>query len=96
MKLTAQEVRHVAELAKLSLSDGEVEEFTGQLSAILEYAEQIQEVDTSSVAPTPYILELQNVMADDLPRPSFDNESALANAPDSADGYFRVRAIFEE
>jgi aspartyl-tRNA(Asn)/glutamyl-tRNA(Gln) amidotransferase subunit C len=96
MKLTAQEVRHVAELAKLALSDAEIEMFTEQLSTILEYAEQVQEVDTSSVDPTPYVLALQNVMAEDLPRPCFDNETALANAPDSEDGYFRVRAVFEE
>lgn len=96
MRLTAEEVRHVAELAKLALSDAEVDAYAGQLSEILAYAEQVQEVDTSSVPPTPYVLPLVNVMAEDQPRPSFDNETALANAPDREDGYFRVRAIFEE
>lgn len=96
MRLTAEEVRHVAELAKLALSDAEVDAYTGQLSEILAYAEQVQEVDTSSVPPTPYVLPLVNVMEADQPRPSFDNETALANAPDRIDGYFRVRAIFEE
>jgi aspartyl-tRNA(Asn)/glutamyl-tRNA(Gln) amidotransferase subunit C len=96
MRLTAEEVRHVAELAKLALSDAEVDAYTGQLSEILAYAEQVQEVDTSTVPPTPYVLPLVNVMGEDQPRPSFDNETALANAPDREDGYFRVRAIFEE
>lgn len=96
MTLTIDEVRHVAELAKLTLSDREILDFQEQLSAILAYAEQVQEVDTSSVPPTPYILPLVNVMDNDDVRPSLDNETALRNAPDAADGYFRVRAIFEE
>jgi aspartyl-tRNA(Asn)/glutamyl-tRNA(Gln) amidotransferase subunit C len=96
VRLTADEVRHVAELAKLRLTEAEIEQFAGQLSAILEYAERLQEVDTSSVPPTPYILPLVNVMRDDLSAPSLSNEEALANAPDSEDGFFRVRAVFEE
>ena len=96
VRLSADEVRHVAELAKLRLSDAEVEQFAGQLSAILEYAERLQEVDTSSIPPTPYILPLTNVMRDDVPEPSLSNDAALANAPDREDGFFRVRAVFEE
>lgn len=96
MQLTTDEVRHVAELAKLSLTDSEVAEYTEQLSAILEYAERLREVDTSSVPPTPYVLPLHNIMRDDEPAPSLPNEEALANAPDHDDGFFRVRAVFEE
>ena len=96
MQLTQDEVRHVAELAKLRLTEAEIEEYTGQLSAILDYATIIQEVDTSHVPPTPFVLPLVNVMRDDEPRPSLSNDEALANAPDSADGFFRVRAVFEE
>jgi aspartyl-tRNA(Asn)/glutamyl-tRNA(Gln) amidotransferase subunit C len=96
VRLSADEVRHVAELAKLRLTEAEIEQFAGQLSAILEYAERLQEVDTSSVPPTPYILPLVNVMREDVPAPSLSNEEALANAPDSEDGFFRVRAVFEE
>ena len=95
-RLTQAEVRHVAELAKLRLSDAEVEQFTGQLSAILDYAVRLQEVDTSSVPPTPYVLPLSNVMRADEPAPGLSNEEALANAPDSDQGFFRVRAVFEE
>lgn len=96
MKLTTDEVRHVAELAKLSLSDAEIAEYTEQLSEILNYAEMLQNVDTSSVPPTPYVLPLTNVMRDDEPGDCLSNETALANAPDSQDGFFRVRAVFEE
>ena len=96
VRLTTDEVRHVAELAKLRLTEAEIEQYAGQLSAILEYAERLQEVDTSSVPPTPYILPLVNVMRDDVAEPSLSNQEALANAPDSEDGFFRVRAVFEE
>lgn len=96
VRLTADEVRHVAELAKLRLTEAEIEQYASQLSAILDYAERLQEVDTSSVPPTPYILPVVNVMADDEPRPSLSNAEALANAPDQEDGFFRVRAVFEE
>jgi aspartyl-tRNA(Asn)/glutamyl-tRNA(Gln) amidotransferase subunit C len=96
MRLTIDEVRHVAELAKLRLSEAELALYAEQLSAILDHAESLQQVDTSQVAPTPYVLPLYNVMADDAPAPSLDNAVALANAPDKADGFFRVRAVFEE
>jgi aspartyl-tRNA(Asn)/glutamyl-tRNA(Gln) amidotransferase subunit C len=96
MHLTADEVRHVAELAKLRLTDDEVTQYAEQLSAILEYAERLQRVDTSNVPPTPYVLPLENVLREDMPEPGLSNEEALANAPDSADGFFRVRAVFEE
>ncbi|MEZ4675242.1 MAG: Asp-tRNA(Asn)/Glu-tRNA(Gln) amidotransferase subunit GatC [Caldilineaceae bacterium] len=96
MHLTTDEVRHVAELAKLALTDAEVEEYTEQLSAILDYADLLRDVDTSDVAPTPYVLPLSNIMREDEPAPCLTNEEALANAPDSDDGFFRVRAVFEE
>lgn len=96
MHLTIDEVRHVAELAKLRLSETELVLYAEQLSAILDYAESLQQVDTSHVPPTPYVLPLHNVMADDVATPSLPNETALANAPDRADGFFRVRAVFEE
>lgn len=96
MKLSIEEVRHVAELAKLELSDDEINLYAVQLSAILDYAEQIQGVDTSSVPPTPYVLPLHNVMRDDELGECLPNEAAVANAADAKNGYFRVRAIFEE
>lgn len=96
MHLTIDEVRHVAELAKLRLTEAELVRYAEQLSAILDYAEVLQQVDTSHVPPTPYVLPLQNVMAEDEPSPSLPNTTALANAPDQSDGFFRVRAVFED
>lgn len=96
MHLTIDEVRHVAELAKLRLTEEEIRQYTQQLSAILDYAEMLQAVDTSHVPPTPYVLPLANVMAEDAPQPSLANEAALANAPDAASGFFRVPAVFED
>ncbi len=96
MQLTHSEVRHVAELAKLHLTEAEVTQFAQQLSAILDYAQQLQAVDTSSVPPTPHILPLITVLREDIAEPGLSNTEALANAPDQADGFFRVRAVFEE
>jgi len=96
MQLTTEEVRHVAELAKLALTEEEIVQYTQQLSAILDYAALLQGVDTSTVPPTPHILPLTNIMRADEPTPCLTNAEALANAPDSADGFFRVRAVFEE
>jgi len=96
MKLTVEEVRHVAELAKLELSDDEIHDYAEQLSAILDYAAQVQAVDTSSVPPTPYVLPLHNVMRGDEVGDCLPNAAAVANAADAKNGFFRVRAIFEE
>lgn len=96
MQLTTDEVRHVAELAKLALTEAEIVQYTQQLSAILDYATLLQAVDTSGVPPTPYILPLTNVLRDDEAAPGLSNAAALANAPDSDQGFFRVRAVFEE
>ncbi len=96
MRLTLDEVRHVAELAKLRLSEQEIVVYAEQLSAILEYAERLQEGDTSGVAPTPYVLPLVNVLREDEAAPGLSNAEALANAPDREDGFFRVRAVFGE
>lgn len=96
MHLTLDEVRHVAELAKLRLTDAEIAQYAEQLSAILDYAQILQAVDTSNVPPTPYVLPLENVMREDEAAPGLTNEAALANAPDHEDGFFRVRAVFDE
>jgi len=94
-KLSHEEVEHIAELAKLSLTDEEREKFGEQLSAILEYAEILQRLDTEAIPPTATVLPLRNVMVTDEVRPSFSREDILANAPDAENGCFRVRAILE-
>ena len=80
----------------MRLSEAEIEQYAEQLSHILEYAARLQEVDTSSVPPTPYAHTLTNVMREDVPDMGLDNAAALANAPDDEDGFFRVRAVFDE
>jgi len=95
MKLSRAEVEHIAELAKLGLTEEEKEKFRGQLSAILEYAEMLQKLDTEAIPPTATVLPLQNVMRSDEVAPSYSQEDILTNAPDADEGCFRVRAILE-
>jgi aspartyl-tRNA(Asn)/glutamyl-tRNA(Gln) amidotransferase subunit C len=95
MKLSLAQVEHVARLAQLTLSDQEKELFREQLSSILEYAQRLQQVDTSAIPPTATVLPLENVMRDDQVRPSLPLASVLANAPDTKDGYFRVPVVLE-
>ena len=92
MAITRDEVLHVAALARLELSDEEVERFREQLSAILEAVGKVAELDLSGVEPTAHPLELANVWADDEPRPCLPVEDALANAPDRDGALFRVPA----
>ena len=92
MAITRDEVLHVAALARLELSDEEVERFREQLSAILEAVGKVAELDLSDVEPTAHPLDLVNVWADDQPRPSLPVDEALANAPDREGGLFRVPA----
>ncbi|MFN2186899.1 MAG: Asp-tRNA(Asn)/Glu-tRNA(Gln) amidotransferase subunit GatC [Anaerolineae bacterium] len=95
MRLSLAQVEHVAQLAQLTLSDQEKELFCEQLSSILEYAQRLQELDTSAIPPTATVLPLENVMRDDQIRPSLPLEDALANAPDTENNYFRVPVILE-
>lgn len=96
MALTPDQVRHIARLARLGLTDEDVEKFSHQLSDILDYFERLESIDTSDVPPTAYPLDLHNVMRDDEPDPGFDLEEALQNAPDRHGDYFRVRRVLEE
>jgi aspartyl-tRNA(Asn)/glutamyl-tRNA(Gln) amidotransferase subunit C len=90
MAISRDEVVHVARLARLDLSEEELERFGGQLSAILEAVGKVAELDLSDVEPTAHPLDLLNVWAEDEPRPSLRVEEALANAPDREGGFFRV------
>lgn len=95
MKLSREEVLHIALLARLGISEAEVERFREQLSNILENFEILQEVDTEDVPPTAQSIALQNVMREDEIEPSFPREEIVANAPRQAEGSFRVRAVLE-
>jgi len=92
MAITRDEVLHVAALARLELSDEEVERFREQLSAILEAVGKVAELDLSGVEPTSHPLDLVNVWAEDEPRPCLPVDEALANAPDRVGNFFRVPA----
>ena len=96
MPLTADEVEHIAELAKLNLSEEEKQLYREQLSAILDYANTLQQIDTSAIPPTATVLPLHSVMRADVVQPSLQREDVLANAPASQDGYFRVRAVLDQ
>ncbi len=93
-KLTRAEVEHIARLARLALTEAEIAQFQEQLSAILEYAETLQQLDTEGVPPTTSALPLHTVMRPDEPRPGLSTEDALANAPDVAGDSFRVQPVF--
>jgi aspartyl-tRNA(Asn)/glutamyl-tRNA(Gln) amidotransferase subunit C len=95
MKLSREEVVHIATLCRLGLSEEELEKFREQLSNILENFEVLQQVDTSDVPPTAYPIHLENVVRDDEAAPSFPQSEILANAPLQEEGCFRVRAVLE-
>jgi aspartyl-tRNA(Asn)/glutamyl-tRNA(Gln) amidotransferase subunit C len=90
MAITRDDVLHVARLARLELSDEEVERFQGQLSAILEAVSKVQELDLGDVPATSHPLDVVNVWREDVPRPSLPVEEALANAPDREGNLFKV------
>ena len=90
MAITREEVLHVAKLARLELSEEEVERFGAQLSAILEAVGKVSELDLSDVRPTSHPLEVVNVWGEDEPRPCLPVEEAMANAPEREDDFFRV------
>jgi len=95
MALTLKDVEHIADLAKLGLTAEEKERFCEQLSSILDHFASLQRLDTSGIPPTAAVLPLRNVMRDDEAQPSLPPEDVLANAPDAAEGFFRVRAILD-
>ena len=90
MAISRAEVLHVARLARLALSEEEIERFREQLSAILEAVGKVSELDLSNVEPTSHPLDIVNVFGEDEPRPSLDREEVLANAPDPEGGFFGV------
>ncbi len=95
MKITKQEVEHVAKLARLELSEQDKERLTDQLSNILTYVDKLNELDTTGVEPTSHVLDINNVMRDDLSEESLPQDRALANAPEKAAGHYKVPKIIE-
>jgi aspartyl-tRNA(Asn)/glutamyl-tRNA(Gln) amidotransferase subunit C len=94
--VTRADVEHVAMLARLALTDDEIEQLTGELGAILEYAADVSALDTADVPPTAHPLPLVNVLRPDEVRPGLDRDEVLAEAPAAEDGQFRVPRILGE
>jgi aspartyl-tRNA(Asn)/glutamyl-tRNA(Gln) amidotransferase subunit C len=84
------QVLHVAKLARLKVTDDEVDRMAEELSKILEHVETMNELDLEGVEPTSHVVDLTNVLREDVPRPGLPREKALEQAPDPADGGFRV------
>ena len=95
MALTAEEVRWVARLARLELSDAELETMTRQLGRILDYVAQLQQVDTEGIEPLAHALDVSNVFRADEPAPSFSADEALANAPRRSGDFYGVPAVLD-
>jgi aspartyl-tRNA(Asn)/glutamyl-tRNA(Gln) amidotransferase subunit C len=95
MKITNEDVKHIARLSRLYLSDKEIETFSGQLNSIIEYVEQLDSLDTRNVEPTSHVIPLKNVMRGDILTQSLPAEDALKNAPDAAGKFYRVPKIIE-
>jgi aspartyl-tRNA(Asn)/glutamyl-tRNA(Gln) amidotransferase subunit C len=95
MRLTSDEVDHIALLARLDLSQAEKDRAANELSQILEYFEKLNELDTTDVEPTDHVLPMQNVLRPDVARPGLTPEAALQNAPEQAGNMFQVPRVVE-
>lgn len=93
MRITKEEVLNVAHLARLDIEDAAVDAFAGQISKILDYIDQLNQVNTQGVFPTCHAISLTNAFRDDVARPHLDRGAALANAPERADGNFIVPRV---
>lgn len=94
--ITREDVQHVADLARLHLTDEELDRMQTQLSRILDAVETLRDVDTSRVGPTASVIALENVMREDESRPGISRDAALANAPLRDDPFLRVPTVLEE
>lgn len=96
MQFSRDDVRKIAVLARLELSDEQTDAYADQLGRILSHVDKLGELDTEGVEPTSHSLRLVNVLREDVARPSLPNEAALANAPDKESGCFKVPPIIQE
>ena len=95
-RIDERQVRHIAHLSRLKLTDEEVARFGAQLSSILEYMDKLNEVDTSGVEPTAHPLPIRSVFREDEPAAPLGVEKVLANAPDAVPPYFKVPKVLEQ
>jgi aspartyl-tRNA(Asn)/glutamyl-tRNA(Gln) amidotransferase subunit C len=96
MSLSKAEVEHIAKLARLDLTEREVEKFQRQLSDVLDYFSRLQELDTGDIPPTSSVLPARGVLREDEPAASLEREEVLSNAPQKQNGQFRVPPVLEE
>ncbi len=94
-RISVDQVKHVAHLARLGITEEEAEKFTKQLDSIITFAEQLNELDTDNVEPTSHVLELKNVLREDIPAEGLPREEVLKNAPEHIEGQIMVPAIIE-
>lgn len=95
-QFTSEQVRHLASLVRIELTESEVEEFRSELASILSHIDALSEIDTEGVPPTNNGADLLNVQDDDASEPAMPREAALANAPQREDDYFRVHAVLDQ
>ncbi|MGD0553074.1 MAG: Asp-tRNA(Asn)/Glu-tRNA(Gln) amidotransferase subunit GatC [Sedimentisphaerales bacterium] len=95
-KIDKSQVKKVAKLARLDLSEAEIEEFAGQLNAIIDYVERMNKLNTEGVEPMAHCLPVNNVFRDDIVKKSLGTEKTLANAPEQDGAFFKVPKILEE
>jgi len=96
VRLELETVEHIAALARVGLTPDEMERMRDQLSAVLDHISMLQEVNTDDILPTAQVIQQQNVMRDDVVRPSLPREQVLLNAPNQEDGYLRVNAVLDQ
>jgi aspartyl-tRNA(Asn)/glutamyl-tRNA(Gln) amidotransferase subunit C len=93
MKITKDEILHVAELARLEIDEGSIDKFAGQIGNILDYVDQLRQVDTGGIKPTSHALALTNAFREDAETRHLERETSLANAPEQEDGNFVVPKV---
>ena len=93
--ITTDDVKHIANLARLEFNEEEIQQFTDHLTRILDYIGQLNELDTTDVPPTSHVLPIRNVVKEDAVKPSYDRELVLATAPAAEAGYFEVPKVIE-
>lgn len=94
-RISSEQVKHVANLARLSISEEEAETFTKQLDAMISFAEQLNELNTDHVEPTSHVLDMKNVMREDIAQEGLSQNEVLKNTPDHQDGQVKVPSIIE-
>jgi aspartyl-tRNA(Asn)/glutamyl-tRNA(Gln) amidotransferase subunit C len=92
-RISIDQVKHVANLARLAITEEEAEKFAKQLDAIITFAEQLNELDTENVEPTSHVLDIKNVLREDIPKKGLPREDVLKNAPEEKEGQFKVPSI---